>query len=97
MRFSEEDHLHSPGLDFRDTLGAKVTSNGSHRYTVFQTATGKRAIIVVNMEQSRAITAIVDVPNPGRFLTATPEQPDAQPVSETLQIPARSTVVMMEQ
>jgi len=83
--------------DFRDTQGAKVTSNGSHRYTVFQTAAGKRAVIVVNMEQSRSITAMVDVPNPGRFLAATPEELDAQPVAEKLQVPARSAIVMMEQ
>jgi hypothetical protein len=82
--------------EFRDTLGAKVTSDGAHRYTVFRTAAGKRAIIVVNMEQSRSITAMVDVPNPGRFLAATPEQPDAQPVSGPLQLPPRSAIVMME-
>jgi hypothetical protein len=83
--------------EFRDTLGAKVTSNGSHRYTVFQTAAGKRAIIVVNMEQSRPITVIVDVPNPGRFLAATPEELDAQPVSGPLQLSPRSAIIMMEQ
>jgi hypothetical protein len=37
------------------------------------------------------------MPNPGRLLAATPEQPDAQPTSGTLQIPARSAIVVMEQ
>ncbi len=43
------------------------------------------------------ISAMVDVPNPGRFLTATPEQPDAQLASRTLRIPTRSAIVVMEQ
>ncbi len=83
--------------EFRDTLGASVSSNGSHRYTVFQTPTGKRSLIVANIESSRTITASVDIPNSGRLMTATPEQPDAQMASGTLQIPARSAIVVMEQ
>ena len=83
--------------EFRDTLGASVSSDGSHRYTVFQTAAGKRAVVVVNQESSKAITATVDIPNSGSLMAATPEQPAAQPVSGALQIPARSAIVMMEQ
>jgi hypothetical protein len=83
--------------EFRDNLGASVSSNGSHRYTVFQAATGKRAVIVANFESSRTITASVDIPNCGKLMTATPEQPDAQSASPTLQIPARSAIVVMEQ
>src|ERR1019366_9607690 len=59
--------------DFRDTLGASVTADGSHRYTVFQTAAGKRAVVLVNMEPNKVINATMNVPNPGRFLAATPE------------------------
>jgi len=83
--------------EFCNTLGASVTAEGAHRYTVFQTAAGKRAVIVVNLETRKAITATLDVPNPGSLMAATPEQPDARPVSGTLQIPARSAVVVMEQ
>jgi len=83
--------------DCRDTLGATVSSNGAHKYSVFHAAAGKRAVIVVNLDQNRAITASLDMPNPGRLLAATPEQPDAQPTSGTLQIPARSAIVVMEQ
>ena len=43
--------------EFRDTLGASVNANGSHRYSVFVTATGKRAVVVVNRNSTRAITA----------------------------------------
>jgi hypothetical protein len=83
--------------DFRDTLGASVRSSGTHKYSVFHTAAGKRAVIVANLDSSRAITASLDIPNPGKLLAATPEQPDAQPTSGELQIPARSAIVVMEQ
>lgn len=83
--------------DFRDTLGAKVSADGAVRYTVFQTAAGKRAVIVVNLETGKAITAALDIPNAGSLMAATPERPEAQPVSSTLQIPARSAIVVMEQ
>jgi hypothetical protein len=82
--------------EFKDTLGATVTSNGSNGHSVFVTATGKRAVVVINKEAKRSIAAKVDLPNPGRLVVATPEQPDAQPTSGTLQIPARSAVVVME-
>jgi hypothetical protein len=83
--------------EFRDTLGATVTGDGLHRYSVFVTATGKRTVVVVNDEFNKTITAAVDLPNPGAFVVATPEQPDAQPVSAKLKIPARSVAVLMEQ
>jgi hypothetical protein len=82
--------------DFRDTLGAQVTADGAHRYSVFTTAAGKRAVVVINMEFSKAITATVGLPNPGKLVVATPEAPDAQPTTGTLEIPARSAAVVME-
>ncbi|HEY2081285.1 MAG TPA: DUF6259 domain-containing protein, partial [Verrucomicrobiae bacterium] len=75
---------------FRDTLGANVTSDGNSRYSVFVTATGKRAVVVVNMEFSKAITAKIELPNPGKLVVATPEHPGARPTGGTLEIPARS-------
>ena len=83
--------------DFRDTLGANVTTNGASRYTVFHTAAGKRAVVIVNFEYNRAITATLQLPNAGTLVAATPEDPEAKPVSGDLQIPARSAVVVMEQ
>ena len=83
--------------DFRDTLGASVTADGSHRYTVFQTAAGKRAVVVVNLESSKDLTATLDIPNSGALMSASPELPDAQTCSKTLRIPARSAIVVMEQ
>jgi Domain of unknown function (DUF6259)/Glycosyl hydrolase family 30 beta sandwich domain len=84
--------------EFRDTLGASVTSDGGRsRYSVFVTPAGKRAVVVVNGESANAITAAVSLQNPGRLVTATPEQLEAQPSSGTLRIPARSVAVLMEQ
>jgi len=82
--------------EFKDTLGATVTSNGSHGHSVFVSTTGKRAVVVINKESKKSIAAKVDLPNPGRLVVATPEQPDAQPTPGALQIPARSAVVVME-
>jgi len=80
---------------FRDTLGANVTSNC--HYSVFVTATGKRAVVVVNMESSKSISAKVDLPEPGKLMMATPENPNAKPTDGVLNIPARSAAVLMEQ
>lgn len=83
--------------EFRDTLGAEVSADGSHRYSVFVADGAKRAVVIINQEFNRAITAQVDLPHPARLVMATPEQPDAQPTTGTLQIPARSAAVVMEE
>jgi hypothetical protein len=82
--------------DFRDTLGATVSSNGSHKYSVFVTTGGKRAVVVVNQEARKGIVAEVKLPKAGTLLVASPEQMDAQPTIGSLQIPARSAAVVME-
>ena len=83
--------------EFRDTVGATVTADGSHRYSVFIAKSGKRAVVVVNQEQNKTITANVHIANPKRLIAASPEQPEAHPSSGALTIPPRSAVVMMEQ
>ena len=83
--------------EFRDNLGANVTADGSVRHTVYRRSDGKRAVIVVNLEQAKPITANLDLPSPGTLVAATPEEPDAKPFPGSLQIPARSVVVVMEQ
>ena len=83
--------------EFRDTLGAKVSANGSSRYSVMVTAEGKRAVVLVNQELSKAITTTVELPNARQLVVATPEEPTAQPTSGKLQIPARAAAVLMEQ
>jgi len=81
---------------FHDTLGASVSADGSHKYSVFVAPTGKRSIVIVNEEFSKMITAEVHLPNAVDLVIATPEQPDAIPLSGILRVPARSAVVLME-
>lgn len=83
--------------EFRDTLGADVNANGSFRYSVFVASGGKRAVVVINGEIDKAITATVNLPNAGKLIVATPELPDGESAIGTLQIPARSAVVVIEQ
>jgi hypothetical protein len=82
--------------EFRDTLGATVTADGAHKHSVFVSASGKRTVIVVNQELKGRITAKVEIPNPGKWVMATPEDPDSRATSGTMRIPARSAVVLME-
>ncbi len=86
--------------EFRDTLGAEVNADGAFHYSVFVTATGKRAVVVVNQEYRRAITATVklsgSLPDSGRLLVATPENPETNPTDGVVNIPARSAAVVIE-
>lgn len=82
--------------EFRDTLGADVTADGAFRYSVFIAASGKRAVVAVNPESNKAITATIKLPNAGNLVAATPEQPDGEPTTGTLHIPARSAAVIVE-
>jgi hypothetical protein len=84
--------------EFCDILGATVHSDGAHRYSVFRTAAGKRAVVVVNLETAKAISARVDFSGTpaGDLVSATPELPEAIPADGTLQIPARSAAVLLE-
>lgn len=83
--------------EFRDTLGASVEADGSHQYTVFRTRAGKRAVVIINRESRKPITAKLDLPSTGRLVAATPEDPEAKPAPATIRIPARSVVVVMEE
>ena len=82
--------------EFRDTLGAGVTANGNHRYSVFVAKSGKRAVVVINLEQAKAISATVELPNAGKLATVTPERPDTEPATGAIDIPARSAAVLLE-
>jgi hypothetical protein len=67
--------------EFRDTLGAKVTAAGQFRYTVFNNADQKRAVVVVNLETTKSIAATLDIPHPNRLVSVTPENPEPQHTS----------------
>lgn len=82
--------------EFRDTLGATLEASGAHRYAVFVAKSGKRAVAIANMESSKTIRVQLQLPNAGRLLAATPEQPDASAISDKFEIPARSAIVILE-
>jgi hypothetical protein len=83
--------------DFRDTKGAVVTADGSIRYSVFITTSGKRAVVVVNQDINKSVTAKINLSASGLLKMATPEHPDSQPTTGVIQIPVRSAIVVMEQ
>lgn len=66
-------------------------------HSVFVTRSGIGAVVVINSDSTQEALATMKRPNPGTLVTATPEQPDAQPSWGQLSIPARSAVVVMEQ
>jgi hypothetical protein len=57
----------------------------------------KRAVVIVNPGRDKTVRAKLELPNPGRLVVATPEQPDVRPTSGVLEIPPRSAAVVMEQ
>jgi len=84
--------------EFRDEQGAMVAADeGSTRYTVFRAHTGHRAVVVVNMETSKPVSVKVHLPNPGKLVVVTPERVDAEPMQDTIEIPARCAAVVIEQ
>jgi hypothetical protein len=54
-------------------------------------------VVIANEEPGKTITARLDIPDEGSLQCASPEQPEAQPTTGTLRIPARSAIVVMEQ
>jgi len=54
-------------------------------------------VVIVNVEVAKNITATVELPNEGNFVVASPENLRSEPTTGTLQIPARSAVIIMEQ
>ena len=82
--------------EFRDTLGATVTADGKNRYAVFVAKSGKRAVVIVNLEQDKPISTHLLLPGAGHLVMVTPENQDAQPIAGAINIPARSAVAVIE-
>lgn len=81
---------------FRDTLGADVKADRQCRYAVYVADSGKRAVVVINPDSEKAVTATVSLPNPGKLGVATPENPEARTTDGSVKIPARSAAVIVE-
>ena len=87
--------------EFRGTVGASVTcldpAAVPFLYSVMVTKSGKRAVLIVNQDAEKAHTFQMEMPQLGKLLSATPEDPDAKPASRTFQVAARSAIAIMEQ
>ena len=84
--------------EFRDTQDAEVLVGGKpySEYAVFVGTSGKRAAVVMNAGR-RPVSASVKFEGAQHALVcATPEQVEAHPVSESVEIPPDSIVVVME-
>ena len=81
---------------FRDTLGAEVSANGPFSIQCSSQRTASGQWSWSTRAPMHAITAKVNLPNPGKLIVATPEQPDGKPTNGTLEVPARSAAVLIE-
>lgn len=86
---------------FKHVLGAAVTVDGQayDNYVVYERADGKRAVIIANQdaEQTLAATCALEDGAKGALVVVDPENPEPRPMGETVEIPPRSVVVMLEQ
>jgi len=82
--------------NFRDTLGASVTATTPLRYAVYVSASGKRAVVLVNNSAIDATTVTVTLPNAGQLAVVTPENPARRSTNGTVKIPARSAAILLE-
>ncbi len=82
--------------DFQDTKGATVSADGQAKYSVFVTKTGKHAVVVLNQNSDKEITASVDIPNHGKLFVVSPENQNEQSTTGTVKIPALSAAVVIE-
>lgn len=82
--------------EFRNTLGAQVVANGLFRYAVYVAEDGRRAVVLMNLEQSKPIMVQATLPNARNMVVATPENQEAKPSSSAITIPARSAAILME-
>jgi hypothetical protein len=82
--------------EFRDTLDAIATADGAFRYSVYIAEDRKRAVVVMNLEETKPISVNISVPGATNFVVATPESQDGQPNTGALSVPPRSAAIFMD-
>jgi hypothetical protein len=85
--------------EFRDNQDADVTVSGQPfaSFSTFRRPDGKRAIVLVNPE-NKDIMATVTLDRPAAKLQwASPEDPELHAFTGSVEVPGRSSVVVMEQ
>ena len=70
--------------------------DGTYKYSVYVASSGKRAVVILNQGPEKAITVKVCLPDAGKLFLATPENQNAVPTDGSIEIRARSAVVVME-
>jgi hypothetical protein len=82
--------------EFRDTVGATVTVNDqSHPlYSVFQTGTGDKAVVIANHTEATQQVIVVTPEATGQQTIVTPEEPEARLLDGAVALPPRSAVVV---
>lgn len=87
--------------EFRDTVGASVKVAGKpyNDYTVFLRKDGRRAVVVTNDKAAESLQADVSLDTPAghSFTCASAEHPDAISCTESITVPPRSAIVLMQQ
>ena len=84
--------------EFRDDQGATVAVSGKPftNFSVFKRPDGTCAVVLINPEDA-PVTAAVNIDHPVTALDwASPEDPDVHPFNGSVQVAARSAVVIME-
>jgi hypothetical protein len=85
--------------EFRDTLGAKVTTSGSplDTYAVFRRKDGRRAVAMANMTVKSIVCEIAfDEPHSLDFKFISPEDPELKPWPGKLELAPGSAAVVLE-
>ena len=86
--------------EFRDDQDAAITVSGApyRSFSSFRRPDGKHAVVVVNtLDQPMTASVVLMAPVTGATLSWTsPDDPELHPFGGTLQVPARSAVVVLE-
>lgn len=84
--------------EFRDTLGAKVQSDGGKIiYSVFyRKADNKIAVVVANHNDKNVCVNVTHHRDNAKFVMVSPEQPEPCAVEQAVEIDSRSMLVFME-
>jgi len=86
--------------EFRDTLGARVTTGGTplDTYTVFQRQDGRRAVVFANMSDTDHVVCEVTLDHAGTadLKWVSPEQPDPSPWPGKLELAPGMVAVVLQ-
>jgi hypothetical protein len=83
--------------EFHDTLGATLTANSQYRYSIFVAKSGKRAVVVVNLERTRQTPLGSSCRMRGSLWLFRRKIQSRNRASRNATVPARPAIVFIEQ